>query len=101
MPATKKRVTIIEEDIELGIPRTSWACAIVMALQREYPALEPSVVPVNGGHEVRMYGYIGTIDPAPQLQSQYRLSKNASKWIHKFDKQGVGVPATFEMTLIN
>ena len=34
------------------------------------------------------------------LVGQYRLSGNASKWIHKFDTERDVTPATFEMTSI-
>ena len=46
----------------------------------------------------KQFNFNGTLDPQPQLVGHYRLSGNASKWISKFDHQGVGVPATFEMT---
>lgn len=103
---TKRRFTITQADIDLGIPRSSWACAIVQTMQREFPGVEPSVVPIQTsdavivGHEVRLYEYDGNIQPQPRLVGQYRLSGNASKWIHKFDTGRDVTPATFEMTSI-
>ena len=94
----KRRFTITIEDIELGIPRTSWACAISQVMHREYPGLVPEVVPVIGGHEIRLYEYVGSIQPVAELRHQFRISGNGSRWIRRYDQQGVGQPATFEMT---
>jgi hypothetical protein len=101
----KLRVTITQEDIDLGMPRTSWACAVSYALQRMFPQYEISVIPQMGGHVVLLYEMQGSIQPDHVLVARYQLSANASKWINKFDHQEHGPgkdiePATFEMTLI-
>jgi hypothetical protein len=101
----KRRITITQEDIDLGIPRTSYACAVVMALRREYPLLEPAVVPFMEGVEVRHRVHLFDIETHHieefhVLKQTFLLSKNATKAIVNYDHKEVMSPATFEMTEI-
>lgn len=99
--AKRVRFSISQEDIDLGIPRTSWACAIAMALRDQFPTLEISVVPRLDGHQVLLYEVQGDLQPEEMLVARYDLSANASKWVRQFDRAKTPVePATFEMTLV-
>ena len=99
--AKKVRFSISQSDIDLGIPRKSWACAVAMALRDVFPTLEVSVVPHLEGHQVLLYQMQGNIQPEEMLVARYELSNNASKWVRRFDRGKTPVaPATFEMTLI-
>ncbi len=97
----KVRFSITQDNIDLGLPRASWGCAIAMALRDKFPKLEISVVPRGSDHhQVLLYEVQGGIQPQDMLVARYDLSGNASRWVRRFDNDKGVEPATFEMTLV-
>jgi hypothetical protein len=103
----RKRFTITASDIGNGLRHNTQGCAVAESLKRLYgPSHEVSVITIDGVYHAMVYHVDSTFNGHPRIQpirtvdSVWRLSQNAGRWIQTFDR-GEGVkPSTFEMTLV-
>jgi len=85
-------IEVTKQDIKNGVPCNPWCCPIANAVCRHFKIKNDNSSPVSVASNVRVKGDVDTY---------YKLSRAANRFIDRFDKGHKVAPFKFYITEIN